>query len=65
MDRLVIKDNITSGEALALGQTLRLDSFIMGARPAIKPEASQLVAKNRLHVGPDTTTRWIRQMYWP
>ena len=50
--RLVIKDSITSGEALALGQTLRLGSFIMGTLSAIKLEAAQLIAKNRLYVGP-------------
>ena len=53
MARLVIKDNITSGEALALGQTLRLGSFIMGAHPAFKPEAAQLITKNHLCIGPE------------
>ena len=31
MARLVVKDNITSGGALALGQTLRLGGFVMTA----------------------------------
>ena len=53
MARLVIRDSITSGEALVSGQTLRLGSFIMGARPAVKPEAGQLIAKNRLRIGPE------------
>ena len=50
---LIIKDNIISGEALALGQTLWLGNFIMGARPTVKPEAAQLIVKNRLRIGPE------------
>ena len=53
MARLVIKDGITSGEALASGQTLRLGSFTMGARSSIKQKAAQPVIKNRLYVGPE------------
>ena len=34
---LVVKDNITSGGALAVGQTLRLGSFIMTTRSAAAP----------------------------
>ena len=53
MARLVNRDSITSGEALASGQTLRLGSFIMGARPAVKTEAVRIIAKNCLLVGPE------------
>ena len=53
MARLVIKDSITSGGALASGQTLRLGSFTMGARSAVKPKAAQPVTKNHLRVGPE------------
>ena len=37
MARLVLKDNITSGGALAPGQTLRLGGFTMIARLAVEP----------------------------
>ena len=50
MARLVIKDSITSGEALASGQTLRLGSFTMAARSAFKPTMTSQVIENRLHV---------------
>ena len=48
MARLVVKDNITSGGALAIGQTLRLGDFIMTARSATAPSR---VIKNRLRIG--------------
>ena len=48
MDRLVIKDNITFGRALALGQVLQLGGFAMGARAALKPKAALEIAKHRL-----------------
>ena len=50
MARLVIEDNITSGGALALGQTLRLGGFVMTARSAIVPTMTSWVIKNSLHV---------------
>jgi hypothetical protein len=50
MARLVIKDNITSGGALASGQTLRLGGFIMTARLAAKPTMTFWVIENRLRV---------------
>ena len=47
MARLVVKDNITSGGALAVGQTLRLGGFIMAAPSAVAPTmASQVIAHN-------------------
>ena len=49
MARLVVKDNITSGGALALGQTLRLGGFIMTARSAVAPTMTSQVIKNSLH----------------
>ena len=50
MARLVLKDNVTSGGALAPGQTLRLGGFTMTARMAIKPTMTSRVIKNRLRV---------------
>ena len=50
MARLVIKDNITSGGALASGQTLRLSGFTMTSRSAVGPTMTSRVIKNRLHV---------------
>ena len=50
MARLVIKDNIASGGALALGQTLRLGGFVMTARSASAPTMTSRVIKNSLHV---------------
>ena len=50
MARLVIKDNITSGGALALGQTLRLGGFVMTARSAAAPTMTSRVIKNSLHI---------------
>ena len=50
MARLVVKHNITSGGALALGQTLRLGGFVMTAQTAIAPTMTSQVIKNSLHV---------------
>ena len=50
MAHLVIKDNITSGGALASGQTLRLGGFIMTAHSAIEPTMTSRVIENRLRV---------------
>ena len=51
MARLVVKDNITSGEALAEGQTLRLGGFVMTARSAVAPTMTSRVIENSLRVG--------------
>ena len=51
MGRLVVKDNITSGGALAVGQTLRLGGFVMTARSAAAPTMTSRVIENSLHVG--------------
>ena len=51
MARLVVKDKITSGGALALGQTLRLGSFVMTACSAAVPTMTSRVIENSLHVG--------------
>ena len=48
---LVVKDNITSGGALALGQTLRLGGFVMTACSAAAPTMTSRVIKNSLHAG--------------
>ena len=50
MARLVVKDNITSGGALAVGQTLRLGDFIMIAQSAAAPTMTSRVIENNLHV---------------
>ena len=51
MARLVVKDNITSGGALTIGQTLRLGAFVMTARSAAAPMMTSRVIKNSLHLG--------------
>ena len=51
MARLVVKDNITSGGALAVGQTLRLGDFIMTASSAAAPTMTSRVIENRLRIG--------------
>ena len=50
MVRLVVKDSITSGGALAPGQTLRLGGFAMTAHSVIKPTMTSRVIENRLCV---------------
>ena len=57
MARLVVKDNITSGGALAIGQTLRLGGFVMTARSAAAPTMNSQVIKNSLHVGSEFTEK--------
>ena len=59
MDRLVLKDNVTSGGALAPGQTLRLGGFIMTARSVVKPTMTSRVIENPLHV----SSKYSKQMY--
>ena len=55
---LVVKDNITSGGALAVGQTLRLGGFVMAARSAAAPMMTSRVIENSLHIGP----KFVEQM---
>ena len=50
MARLVVKDNITSGGALTVGQTLRLGVFVMTARSAVAPTMTSRVIENSLHI---------------
>ena len=50
MARLAVKDNITSGRALAVGQTLRLGGFVMATRSATTPMMTSQVIENSLHV---------------
>ena len=50
MPRLVVKSNIIAGGALAVGQTLRLGSFVMAAHSAAAPTMTSWVIKNSLHV---------------
>ena len=51
MPCLVVKNNITAGGALAVGQTLWLGNFIMTARSAAAPTMTSRVIENNLHVG--------------
>ena len=51
MARLVVKDNITSGGALPIGQMLRLGGFVMTSRSAAALTMSSRVIENSLHVG--------------
>ena len=51
MVHLVVKDNITSRGALAIGQTLRLGGFVMTARSAAAPTMTSRVIENSLHIG--------------
>ena len=55
MARLVVKDNVTSGGTLAVGQTLRLGGFVMAARSAATPRMTSQVIKNSLHVSSEFT----------
>ena len=57
MARLVIKDSITSGGALASGQTLRLGGFTMTAHPAFKPTMTSRVIENRFRVDSEYSKR--------
>ena len=50
MARLVFRDNITCGGALAQGQTYHLGGFIMTARSAIERTMTTRVIENRLRV---------------
>ena len=50
MARLIVKDNITSGGALALGQTLRLGGFVMTARSAVAPTMASRVSTHNLRI---------------
>ena len=50
MPHLVVKKNITIGGALAVGQTLRLGSFIMTACSAAAPTMTSRIIKSDLHV---------------
>ena len=54
MARLV-KDNITSGGSLAVGQTLRLGGFVMAIRSAATPTMTSQVIENNLRVSPEFT----------
>ena len=55
MPHLIVKNNITAGGALAVGQTLRLGGFIMTACSAAAPTMTSRVIENSLHVGSEFT----------
>ena len=57
MARLIVKNNITSEGALAVGQTLRLGGFVMTARSAAAPMMTSRVIENSLHIGSELTER--------
>ena len=50
MARLVIEEDITSGGALAVGQTLRLGGFIMAATSAVAPTMASRVITHNLRI---------------
>ena len=50
MPHLVVKNNITAGGALAVGQTLWLGGFVMTARTVIAPMMTSQVIKKSLHI---------------
>ena len=50
MTRLVVKDDITSRVALAVGQTLRLGGFIMAAPSAVTPTMASRVVTHNLRI---------------
>ena len=56
MTRLVVRDNVTSGGALAIGQTLRLGGFVMTTRSAAAPTMTSRVIENSLHIGSELTS---------
>ena len=58
MAHIVVKDNITSRGALALGQTLQLGGFIMTAHSAAMPTITSRVIENSLHIG----SKFTKQM---
>ena len=58
MAHLVVKNNITAGGALAVGQTLWLGSFVMTACSAAAATMTSQVIKNSLHVG----SEFVEQM---
>ena len=55
MPHLVVKNNITAGAALAVGQTLRLGSFVMTTCSAAAPTMTSRVIENSLHIGSEFT----------
>ena len=50
MARLVVKDNIISGGALAVGQILRLGGFIMTAPSVVTPMMASRVITHNLRI---------------
>ena len=60
MARLVVKDNITSGGALVVGQTLRLGGFAMTSRTAATSTMTSRVIKNSLHVNSELAEQMDR-----
>ena len=58
MARVIVKDNVTSGGTLAVGQTLRLGGFVMAARSVVTPTMTSQVIKNSLHVSSEFT-KWM------
>ena len=60
MARLVVKDNITSGGALALGQTLRFGGFIMAAPSAVGPTMASRVVTHNLRINSELAEQMDR-----
>ena len=59
MARLVVKSNITSRGALALGQTLQLGGFVMTTQSVVAPTMTSQVTKNNLHVDSELAEQMV------
>ena len=55
MARLVVKDGITSGGDLAVGQTLQLGGFVTIARSAVALTMTSRVIESNLHINSEYT----------
>ena len=53
MARLVVRDNVTSGGALAVGQILRLGGFVMAAPSAVASMMASRVITHDLRINPE------------
>ena len=61
MARLIVKDNITFGGALAVGQTLHQGGFIMTTRSVAVPTMTSRVIKDSLHISSEYA-EWMDPM---
>ena len=57
MAHLVVKDNITYGGTLSIGQTLRLGGFVMTARSTAVPTMTSRVIESNFHISSEYAER--------